>query len=146
MQHQESHDYNYFKKKNLRLIKVASFWKSYRPHSDGCCVLCHTTCVVMRLLTLRSAPLGYTNITKLLSQKRCEMFTDGHHSCSTVLFKASTCNVAEALYLNKQFSHLFLISGATRWKAWHWCKSPFAKDRYGIAGGVMNIHIQNVAN
>ena len=47
------------------------------------------------------------------------------------------------LYLNKQFGHLLLILGATRWKAWHRCKSPFAKDQYGIVGRVMNIHIQN---
>ena len=33
--------------------------------------------------------------------------------------------------------------GATHWKAWHLCKSTFAKGRYGIVGQVMNIHIQN---
>ena len=43
----------------------------------------------------------------------------------------------------QQFSHLFLILGAHHWKAGHQCKSPFAKDQYGIAGRVMNIHIQN---
>ena len=62
----------------------------------------------------------FTNVMQQPSQKRCEILTDGQYSCSIVsivLFKAQTCNVAEALYLNKQFSHLFLILGATRWKA-----------------------------
>ena len=55
--------------------------------------------------------------------------------------KQKTCNVAEALYLNKQFGRLLLILGATRCKAWHRCKSPFVKDQYGIMGWVMNIWI-----
>ena len=33
------------------------------------------------------------------------------------LILSSACNVAEALYLNKQFNHLFLILGTIRWKA-----------------------------
>ena len=71
--------------------------------------------IVMRLLTLRSAPLHQRHETAF--PKRCEIFTDGQQSCSIALFKALTCNVAEALYLNKQFSHLFLFLGETRWKA-----------------------------
>ena len=48
---------------------------------------------------------------RLPSQKRCDIFTDRQHRCSIALFKAYTCNVTEALYLNKQFSQLFLFWG-----------------------------------
>ena len=44
--------------------------------------------LVMRLLTLGCVPLRYTNVMKPPSQKRCKIFTDGQHSCTTALFKA----------------------------------------------------------
>ena len=57
-------------------------FKSASQNSDN---LLKCWYLVMRLLTLRSAPLLQRHETAF--PKRCETFTDGQHSCSTALFK-----------------------------------------------------------
>ena len=64
------------------------------------------------ILTLRSAP----HHTVMKCPKRCEIFTDGQHSCSTELFEKLTFNVTQVLYKDEH-KILFLIFGATHRKA-----------------------------